>query len=106
MRRWAREGARKMSETELFTIAPLEWKHSIFADYDDWKQENWQAQTPFGSYGVVQTKDETGATSFRWEYCFDEHYNEGVAECTSVEDGKAKAWAHWLEKITPALVRA
>lgn len=77
-----------------FTIAPLDWQHS----YD----ETWRASTPFGSYEVARTE----GRGWHWGYCFDEYYDENDYGCDGLEDGKAKAWANWLERISGALTPA
>lgn len=78
-----------------YTVAELRWSESpdssdeFFLIY---------AKTPFGSYTVA-----IAGGAIRWGYCFDKYYDEGWHECESVEDGKAKAWNHWREKLASAL---
>lgn len=81
---------------EVWTIQPLEWEGDIREPFDSIR-----APTPFGSYNVRMQDDRT----LRWEYCFDEYYDEDSNECETVEEGKAAAWAHWQERIGRALVK-
>jgi hypothetical protein len=78
----------------LFKIKPLAWTDCTRGGCA-W----FSADTPFGSYNVEQ--DEDGTICWRW--CFDEYYDEGKESCESIEEGKDKAWAHWLKRIAPAL---
>ncbi|KAB2656296.1 hypothetical protein F9K94_17510 [Brucella tritici] len=70
-------------------VKPLEWV--VWCD-------GWQAHTPFGSYTV-----EPYDGCWKWRYCFDEYYDEEEFICEGAEDGKSKAQAHWIERISPAL---
>lgn len=80
------------SVDETFTIKPLEWvQHG--------NEGVWlRAWTPFGSYSIEEIEG-----VIYWEYCFDEHYDESLVECESVEHGKKMAWDHWQERIKGAL---
>lgn len=89
------ENAAASTRLQHFVITPFEWDQNgpdedgdIFCD----------AQTPFGSYRV-----ELLAGVFKWSYCFDEYYDEDSTECESIEDGKAKAWEHWVERVSRGL---
>lgn len=75
---------------EIFTIKPLEWVRGNSGVLI--------AHTPFGKYRI---EDVDGV--IRWDYCFDEHYDEASCECESVEHGKKMASDHWQERIKEAL---
>lgn len=78
-----------------YTIRPLEWDDKELIEEFD----SISAPTCFGNYRVEKTED-----GFRWSYCFDEYYDEGYSECDSAEDGKAKAEAHWFERLSGCLL--
>jgi hypothetical protein len=70
----------------LHTIKPLEWEMSPDAPY-------FLAKTPFGFYEVTYSKN-------GWDWFRD---NEYQATCTSIEDGKAQAEAHYREQLGKCL---
>jgi len=78
---------------EYVRIKPLEWVQFL----DD---GSLQAHTPFGSYTISVPDNKIGEREFRWKYCFDEYYDEEDFTCDGIEDGKAKAQAHWSERIS------
>lgn len=82
--------------SKKYTIAELEWSGPDHESNGDFLI---RAPTPFGAYTIEQYGDK-----ITWSYRFDEFYDEGgMFECDSLEDGKAKAWRHWNERLTPAL---
>jgi len=87
---------------EKFTIKPLEWERQ----FQDWTQ-NFSASTPFGSYAVRRTREDCDPEKpwegWLWEYCFQEYYDEGAAECRTADEGKAAAQADWLKRLSGAL---
>lgn len=63
--------------------------------------DGFQAHTPFGSYTV-----EPSGSSYRWRYCFDEHYDEDQFTVSSMKEGKAAAQANWDKRISGTVERA
>ena len=81
--------------SDLYRIKPLEWE-----DYEDSDGlDSARAPSIFSEIYVIQ--DEPGV--FHWRYCVDEYYDEGSESCESIEDGKAKAQAWYLNRLLPAL---
>lgn len=87
----ARLAADRAERNDSFCIAPLKWELA--------RKNCHRATTPFGMYYVERRNG-----GWHWSYCFDEFYDEGDDKCRSLEDGKAKAWAHWQERIKGALI--
>lgn len=81
--------------SKKYTVAELVWKgepellDGYFVIY---------AETPFGSYSIERYGDR-----ITWGYRFQEYYDQKEFECDSLEDGKAKAWDHWNERLSSAL---
>lgn len=86
-----------------FTIKPPEWTYSkCEGGDDDPPQHTWMCNTALGSL-VVRT-DFDDESKWVWSSCFAEYYDEtGPTDCDSAEDGKAKAWAYFVERLMPAL---
>lgn len=93
-----------MSE-QLYRIKPLEWEGN------DPKLEGDKVRvtTIFGSmyvgYTMLPHEGEyyLPGEHWVWGYCFDEYYDEAEHDCDSLEDGKAKAEAHYRERLLAAL---
>lgn len=101
----------KSMSTKLYTIRPWKWTRE-FSDY----QQTYMSDSADGGYKVTRFRDDCEKHDrcqinshgkwgpWRWEYCFAEYYDDDSTECTSPKEGKAAAWAHWLERLTPALI--
>ena len=72
----------------LYKIKPLEWTEERDGDAD------WVAHTPLGDYWVDHS-----VLCTIWLY----RPEMSGGYCTSVEEGKAAAEAHWRERILPML---
>lgn len=77
----------------MYKIKPLEWQEST---RDDWFAAH--ASVPFGRYSVTNYEGKV-----TWEYCFDDCFDEETFEVASVEEAKAAAEAHWIERLSGAL---
>lgn len=78
-----------MSEP-VYRIKPLVWERF------DRDGESW-ASTSTRILGNIRVYDGY------WEYCVDEYYDEGRNDCTSIEDGIAKAEAWYRGRLMEAL---
>lgn len=91
-----------MNEVTLFTIRPLKWASDKSA-----YMETHRAEVPMGRYTVERNREEFDESKpwepWRWTFLFDEYYDEGREECKTLSEGKQKAFAHWISRITPAL---
>lgn len=72
----------------LYQIKALEW-----VDVSDEDGEEWSAQTPFCVYTVA---------AHQWQ-CSSSDRDEREFACTSIEDGKAQAEAHWQARAASIL---
>lgn len=84
-----------------YTIKPLDWQHSKNED-----DESWTARTVFCELQIKRNKWESGDdswSSWTFEYCRDEYYDEHSEQVDDAEDGKAKAEAWYLQTLAPAL---
>lgn len=81
---------------KVYRIKPLVWEGRPRDKFGD---EYYRASVPFGSFSVQHTPER----GWRWEYCFDEYYDEDSNECDGLEDGKALAQSHWESRIKQAL---
>lgn len=84
---------------QLFILRPLSW--TVRVDDDGCREAS--ASTPFGSYRVYRTIEDHGRGGWFLAYCFQEYYDDGWYEVSSLADGKRRAQADWLERITPVL---
>lgn len=61
------------------------------------------AKTRFGHYVAGRYREDYEPAAqwcdWYWEYCFDDHYDEGRSVCDSLEHGKELCEAHWLETL-------
>lgn len=91
-----------MTIEEQYTIAPLKWGKDFSED-----SQRYTSSVPMGRYSVWRHRQDFDPKqpweSWRWDYCFDEYYDEGEYSCDSAKDGKDAAWKNWLERILPAL---
>lgn len=84
---------------KLYEIKPLEWSGSIEKEGD-----SLMSNTRFGTYYVKMRLEPSEWDSIYYaEYCFDEYYDEGHFDVSSVDEGKQKCWEHWIERITSDL---
>ena len=68
-------------------LAPLEWSGRVYDDGDEFHS----AMCILGSYRANKIEG-----SWRWEWCFDEYYDEGgPIDAESLEDAKAQVWKHY-----------
>jgi hypothetical protein len=89
-----------MSENNTYTIKPIAWEWSDKGD-----MESWTAHTIFCTLTVSRNKwnDDESWSSWKFEYCRDEYYDEHSEEVSTAEEGKAKAEAWYLSTLAPAL---
>lgn len=82
------DGGPACSETmTTYTIKPLEW-----IDFD--KKTFFSADTLTGSYWVNEHE---------WGWIEGDYYSD-LFPCTSIEDGRAQAEAHWQKRLSKVLV--
>ncbi len=80
---------------KTYTIKPFNWIEST--DYDGCK--TYAVDMQFGDYRVT----ELSVDSWKYEYCFDEYYDEGYGELSTEEEAKEWCWQNWLSRLEPAL---
>ena len=87
---------------QAYTIKPLEWVRSFGSD-----SQCFLAETPFGSMSVRRDREDFDPDkpwmSWKWGYCFDEHYDEDCHECKNSIEGKRLANEHWQERMLEML---
>lgn len=84
-----------MKGSDVFKIKPLEWERG--------KDGIWFAELPhhMGMYFVRSSKP------LMWQFsCYINEDEDELGPCTSSEEGKQLAEAHWNEYIKQALVEA
>ena len=86
-------GKGKLMKT--YTIKPFNWIEST--DYNDCK--TYMVNVPFGYYRVT----ELSADTWRYEYCFDEYYDESYGGFSTETEVKEGCWRNWLSWLEPAL---
>lgn len=80
---------------KVYKLRPVIWTGKC-----DEPWERVEADIPFGSYSIF--KDDDGQC--KWSYSYSEYYDEDSGNCESIEDGKAKCIAHWIERMETSLV--
>ena len=87
-------------ETTAYTVSPLEWKHSK-NEYD----ESWSAETIFCTISVRRScyNDDGVWSSWKFEWCRDEYYQEGSEEVGDERIGMRIAERWYLSQLLPAL---
>ena len=85
----------------MYKIKTFKWIYSS-NNYE----KTYTVRTPFGSYSVLKIVDnKSRIPKWRWEYCFDEYYDEGSSEhIYSLKEAKEMCWKHWIEKLSNFLV--
>jgi hypothetical protein len=77
-------------------VKRLEWTYENAGGDYNW--ESWHASCRFIDYAVRQFDGR-----ITWEWCFSEFNDEGIKECASIEEGKAKCEQHWQQTIESCL---
>jgi len=85
-----------------FRVKPLEWEYVVGKD-DDY--ENWSCLTVFGTLQVKRNRYSGRWAPWRFDWCVTEYYDEDHEYVDSAEDGKARAEAWYMERLSPALER-
>lgn len=77
----------------MYEIKPFTWTRNHNGD-------NWASDSAMGGYQI--NRDLGG---FRWSCCFDEYYDEDEGREPTLKAAKAAAFANWVARITPALIK-
>lgn len=81
-----------------YTIKPLKWEHVKRDDY-----ECWSAHPGILGSLYVNTDSPLSSSSWQFQWCVDEYYDEGREYFDTAEEAKARAEAWYLERLTVAL---
>lgn len=85
-----------------YTIRPLKWEASKYST-----METYSANVRMGNYRIERYREGFDESKpwqpWKLTYCFNGYYDEGKIDCSSVADGKRKAYEDWKTRILPAL---
>jgi hypothetical protein len=85
----------ELEEGGLYKIKPLPWPDVFKEDEDGDIRE--------GVNGYDYIIDRTNGV-IKWEYCFDEYYDEGGGDASSIEEAVEATQKHWRERVLETVI--